>query len=76
MKNATRKREMSIKIRRRNNLIHNIDRKLRVRFGRAYFDLSRSSIYRRIENETGYCAKTIAFVLNHTRLEPISEDSE
>lgn len=54
------------------NTIHNIDRELRTELGDVYHDMSRGSIYRRIAERLPegykYCAKRIAYILNHTKL--------
>lgn len=49
--------------------VHAIDRELRNELGDVYHDVSRGSIYRRIAERTGYCAKRVAWILNHTTYE-------
>ncbi len=66
-------KQRSIKAIRRNNEIHDIDMTLRKQYGDAYRDMSRESIYKRIADKTGYCTKTIAWILNHTTKENISD---
>ena len=54
------------------NTIHLIDKELRQELGDIYFELGRGSIYRRIAERLPvgykYCAKRIAYILNHTKL--------
>lgn len=67
-----REREKSQRTIDDHNAIHLIDKQLRQELGDIYFDLSRSSIYRRIAERLPegykYCSKRIAYILNHTKM--------
>lgn len=67
-----REREKSQRTIDDHNAIHLIDKQLRQELGDIYFDLSRSSIYRRIAGRLPegykYCSKRIAYILNHTKM--------
>lgn len=67
-----REREKSQRTIDDHNTIHLIDKQLRQELGDIYFDLSRSSIYRRIAERLPkgykYCTKRIAYILNHTKM--------
>lgn len=67
-----REREKSQRTIDDHNVVHLIDKDLRTELGDVYFDLSRSSIYRRIAERLPkgdkYCTKRIAYILNHTKL--------
>ena len=72
MGNNKRLREKSQRTIDDHNVVHLIDKDLRTELGDVYFDLSRCSIYRRIAERLPkgykYCAKRIAYILNHTKL--------
>lgn len=67
-----REREKSQRTIDDHNVVHLIDKDLRTELGDVYFDLSRSSIYRRIAERLPegykYCSKRIAYILNHTKM--------
>lgn len=50
----------------RDNSVHEIYQELKEELGDLIHVVSKSYIYGRIQERTGLCTKTIAFILNHT----------
>lgn len=63
-----REREISQRTKSNYNKVHDVNNELKARYGDAYADMSRDSIYRRIAERTGYSIRRISFILNHTTL--------
>ena len=61
------KDEISPLVLKHHNEVHAIDDELRNQLGELYYAISRSYIYSLISQRTGYCIKSIASILNHTR---------
>ena len=57
----------SIRVINDHNEVHAIDDELRTQLGELYYAISKSYIYSVISKRTGYCIKSIATILNHTR---------
>ena len=57
----------SIRVINDHDEVHAIDDELRTLHGELYYAISRSHIYGEISKRTGYCAKQIAYILNHTK---------
>lgn len=57
----------------RDNSVHEAYKEIAEELGALIGVVSRTYIYRRIHERTGLCAKTIAFILNHTDL---TQDTE
>ena len=58
----------SIRVINDHNEVHAIDDELRTLHGELYYAISRSYIYSEISKRTGYCVKSIATILNHTKM--------
>lgn len=48
--------------------VHAIHDELRNQLGELYYAISKSYIYSLISARTGYCTKSIAYILNHTKV--------
>lgn len=59
--------EQSLKVIADHNNVHNVDAELRQLYGELYHVISRAYIYDEIRKRTGYCTKSIAYILNHTK---------
>lgn len=57
----------------RDNSVHEAYSEIAEELGPLMGAVSRAYIYGRIQERTGLCAKTIAFILNHTDLTPDTE---
>jgi len=51
----------------RDNEVHKLYDEVRQEAGKYFRELPRSTVYAVIGEQTGLCAKTIAYILNHTR---------
>ena len=60
--------EMSLKVIADHNNVHKVDAELRQLYGELYYAISRAYIYEEIHKRTGYCIKSIAYILNHTKM--------
>lgn len=47
--------------------VHAIHEELRTQLGELYYAISKSYLYSLISQRTGYCTKSIAYILNHTK---------
>ena len=61
------KDNQSIRVINDHNEVHAIHEELRTQLGELYYAISKSYIYSVISKRTGYCIKSIATILNHTR---------
>lgn len=72
MRISKRIREKSQRTIDDHDAVHRIDNDLRKELGDIYYELGRGSIYRRIAERLPagykYCAKRIAYILNHTKM--------
>ena len=59
----------SIRVLNDHNEVHAIHAELRTQLGELYFAISKNYIYGEISKRTGYCIKSIAHILNHTKSE-------
>ncbi len=59
------RRESTVK---RDNMVHGAYRELMDELGEVGGYVARSYVYERIREKTGLCAKTIANILNHSKL--------
>ena len=48
--------------------VHAIHEELRTQLGELYYAISKSYLYSLISERTGYCTKSIAYILNHTKM--------
>lgn len=62
------KDDISPLVLKHHNEVHAIDDELRTLHGELYYAISRSYIYSLISKRTGYCVKSIATILNHTKM--------
>ena len=56
----------SIRVINDHNEVHAIHEELRTQLGELYYAISKSYLYSLISQRTGYCTKSIAYILNHT----------
>ena len=61
----------SIRVINDHNEVHAIHDELRNQLGELYYAISKSYLYSLISQRTGYCTKSIAYILNHTKLSEI-----
>jgi hypothetical protein len=62
------KDNQSIRVINDHNEVHAIHDELRNQLGELYYAISKSYLYSLISQRTGYCTKSIAYILNHTKL--------
>ena len=58
----------SIRVLNDHDEVHAIHEELRTQLGELYYAISKSYIYSLISQRTGYCPKSIAYILNHTKV--------
>ena len=58
----------SIRVLNDHDEVHAIHDELRNQLGELYYAISKSYIYSLISARTGYCPKSIAYILNHTKV--------
>lgn len=58
----------SIRVLNDHDEVHAIHDELRNQLGELYYAISKSYIYSLISQRTGYCTKSIAYILNHTKV--------
>lgn len=58
----------SIRVINDHDEVHAIHEELRTQLGELYYAISKSYIYSLISKRTGYCTKSIANILNHTKM--------
>ena len=61
------KDEIPIRVINDHNEVHAIHDELRNQLGELYYAISKSYLYSLISQRTGYCTKSIAYILNHTK---------
>ena len=61
------KDEIPISIIHHHNEVHAINDELRNQLGELYYAISKAYIYGEISKRTGYCVKSVATILNHTK---------
>jgi hypothetical protein len=57
----------SIRVINDHDEVHAIHEELRTQLGELYYAISKSYLYSLISQRTGYCTKSIAYILNHTK---------
>ena len=57
-----------ISIIKHHNEVHKLNEELRTQLGELYYAISKNYIYGEISKRTGYCIKSIATILNHTKM--------
>ena len=57
----------SIRVINDHNEVHAINDELRNQLGELYYVISKAYIYGEISKRTGYCVKSVATILNHTK---------
>ena len=62
------KDEIPLSIIHHHNEVHKLNEELRNQLGELYYAISKAYIYGEISKRTGYCIKSIAFILNHTKM--------
>ena len=62
------KDEISPLVIKHHNEVHAADDELRNQLGELYYAISKGYIYSEISKRTGYCVKSIAYILNHTKM--------
>ena len=62
------KDNQSIRVINDHNEVHKLNEELRNQLGELYYAISKSYIYGEISKRTGYCIKSIATILNHTKM--------
>ena len=62
------KDEIPIRVINDHNEVHAIHDELRTQLGELYYAISKGYIYGEISKRTGYCIKSIAYILNHTKM--------
>ena len=62
------KDEIPLSIIHHHNEVHKLNEELRNQLGELYYAISKSYIYGEISKRTGYCIKSIATILNHTKM--------
>ena len=61
------KDDIPIRVINDHNEGHAIHEELRTQLGELYYAISKSYIYSVISKRTGYCTKSIAYILNHPK---------
>ena len=61
------KDEISPLVLKHRNEVHKLHEELRTQLGELYYVISKSYLYSLISRRTGYCVKSIAYILNHTK---------
>lgn len=61
------KDNQSIRVINDHNEVHKLNEELRNQLGELYYAISKNYIYGEISKRTGYCIKSIATILNHTK---------
>lgn len=61
------KDEISPLVLKHHNEVHAINDELRTQLGELYYAISKAYIYGEISKRTGYCVKSVATILNHTK---------